>query len=443
MKNILKVSFLLLSFGVLQAQERLTLSEAIGITVGKNYDIQIASLDTVASANNATAGNAGLLPKVYANGNYNYSQNNTAIDIAMFNNDGGQDIIPISIENAETEALTASVNVEYTLFDGLGGYHRLKLFKNLDEATRLQTQFLIENTVLNTVLFYLNAATQQANLAISQEQLDISNERLKRAESQFGFGAGNRTSVLNAQVAVKNDSVALRQNQLRYKTAQADLNAFMGRDPKMTFSVDGEVTFFPLMDKQRLETEILESNTRLKLVQRGLEVSENELAVSKAARYPKLFLNGGYSYLDQTNEAGQLLAQQLDGWNVGVGLRLNIFDGNRVNRTIQNTKIAIEQETLRVDQTKLQVIRDFENSYTEYDQALKDLEIERSNLSTFQQNFERSSIDYKNGQITNTQLREAQLDLSSAKFRIITATYTVKQKEAELLQLSGAMLSIK
>ncbi|WP_299362741.1 TolC family protein [Winogradskyella sp.] len=443
MEKILKILILLMSFGVLNAQELLTLGDAIRVTIEKNHDIRISALDTLVSANNATAGNAGLLPRVYATGGYDYSENNTDLDVSLFNPDGSQTLTSISVDNAETETLSASINVEYTLFDGLGGYHRLSLLKNVNEATQLQTQFLIENTVLNTVFLYLNVATQQANLTISSEQLDISNERLKRAESQFNFGAGNRTSVLNAQVAVKNDSASLRQNQLKYKTAQADLNAYMGRDPKNAFSVVEDIDFFPLIDKEALEKQVLENNIRLKLTREGLEISENELMVDKAERYPKLFLNGGYSYLDQTNEAGLLVGQQLDGWNVGLGLRINIFDGNRVKRSIQNAKIAIDQEKLRTDQTRLLVLRDFENSYTEYIQALSDLEIERSNIQTFQQNYERSALDYKNGQITNTQLREAQLDLSSAKFRIITAKYTVKQKEAELLQLSGAMLNIK
>ncbi|MBQ0734958.1 TolC family protein [Aquimarina celericrescens] len=424
-----------------QAQDQLTLADAIGITLQENHDIQIAQLDTVVSSNNATAGNAGLLPSIYAVGGYNYSENNTEIEFAAF--DGSGDTQSIRADFAETEEISASVNVEYTLFDGLGGHHRLKLLKNSNKATALQTRYRIENTVLNTTFFYLNVATQQANLVIAQEQLDISNERLQRAESQFNFGAGNRTTVLNAEVAVKNDSAALRQNQLRYKTAQAELNAFMGRSPKIGFSVDEEVDFYPFIDKEQLEAKVLENNARLKLSQQGLEISESELSIAKAERYPKVLLHGGYSYFDQTNEANLLLSQQLDGWNVGVGVRLNIFDGSRVNRKIQNAQIRIDQEKLRIDQTELQVVKDFENTYTEYEQALNDLNIERSNLKTFEQNFERNQIDFRNGQITNTQLREAQLDLTSAKTRIVTATYTVKQKEAELLQLTGAMLKLE
>ncbi|WGK66245.1 TolC family protein [Croceiramulus getboli] len=441
MNRFQTIAILLFIFtGTIRAQEILTLSDAVNITLEKNFDIRVAALDTIISSNNATAGNAGLLPSVYANGNYDFNKNDTNLEIAMFNNDGSQSVTPISVNGAETEIFSAGVVAEYTLFDGLGGYHRLDLLKNLDDATRLQTQLQIENTVLNTVILYLNVATQQENLAISEEQLAISAERLNRAESRFNFGAGNRTTVLNARADVKNDSVALRQNQLRYKIAKNDLNTLMGRAPSLDYRVSSEVTFFPLSTKAALEEQVINNNTALRISNEGLEIAQTDLKVQKAERFPKVFVNGGYNYLDQTNDAGQLLSQQLNGWNVGVGLRLNIFDGNRVNRNIQNAQIGIEQNELQQEKVELQIRRDFENAYTEYLQSVEDLRIETSNLETFQQNFERSQIDYQNGQITNTQLRDAQLDLTNAKFRIVTARYQVKQLETRVLQLTGSML---
>ncbi len=431
--------FLFAGFSM-SSQELLTLDEAISTTLGKNYDIKIARLDTVVSKNNTSWGNAGLLPNVYVDGAYNYSENNTDIDIAPLEPGGAAS--NINLDAAETTRENASINLEYTLFDGLGGYHRLELLRSVNEATVLQTRLLVENTVLNTVFLYLNVATQQANLTISEEQLAISAEQLRRAKSQQRFGAANQTQVLQAEVNVKNDSVSLRQNKLRYQIAKTDLNVFMGRDPKLDFTVLETVEFYPMVAKEKLEQKVLENNARIQISLSGLEIAESELSVNKANRYPKLFLNGGYSYFNEENEAGLLQATQLDGWNVGLGLRLNVFDGGRVNRSIQNAKIALEQNQIQTDKIKLEVLRDFENSHTEYLQSLEDLRIEQSNQVTFEQNFERSQIDFDNGQISNTQLRDAQLDLSAAKLRIVTATYKVKQFESQLLQLTGAMLSV-
>lgn len=439
-KHILFILLIASSCSVL-AQEMLTLSDAIDVTLRNNYDIRIAQLDTVVSNNNATAGNAGLLPNIYAEGSYNYASNNTELELLQINPDGSQGIAPLSIDGAVTETLTGAVNLEYTIFDGFGGFHRLNRLKSLDGLTQLQTENLVENVILNTITLYLNAATQQANVGINEAQLTISKERLKRTESDFKFGATNRTSVLRAQVDVKNDSVALRQTQLNYKAARTQLNSFMGREPETVFQVIEEVVFFPLIAREELVATLKENNTVLQLSRQGLSAAEYDLKALKAEQAPKVFLNGGYSYLDQQNDAGQVLSLTQDGWNVGVGLRLNIFDGSRIRRNIQNAKVALEQRELEIAKTELDILTQFTNIYDEYQQAQRDMDIEKSNLETFQQSFDRSQIDYSNGQISSTDLRTAQLDLSNAQFRIVRATYTLKQKEAELLTITGTLLN--
>jgi len=425
------------------AQETLSLSEAIQLTLSQNYDIQIAQLDTVVSDNNASAGNAGLLPSIVASGSYEYESNDTDILLLQFNADGTQSTTDIVADGAVTETLTGGVNLEYTLFDGFGGFHRLERLKNQDEQTRLQTVNTIENTVLNTVNLFLDVATEQANLQISQNQLDISLDRLKRTQADFNFGAASRTDVLRAEVDVKNDSVSLRDNQFKYETAKADLNAHVGRDPNLTFQVEEAVTFYTFVDKNKLVEKVMENNTSILLAKKGLDVSKSDLRANRAERAPVVLVNGGYNYFDQDNEVGQLLAQVQDGWTAGVSVSFNIFDGNRINRNIQNAKIEMDQDELRIAQSELNARTDFENAYREYLQALGDLRIEESNLSTFEQSFNRSQIDFENGQISSNDLRDTQQDFSSARLRIVTAMYTVKRKEAELLQLTGSLIEQK
>ncbi|MCL3780434.1 TolC family protein [Prolixibacteraceae bacterium JC049] len=438
-KKIFSIAIVFLC-GSAFAQEKLTLQKAIDITLQNNYDIQIARLENKVAKNNAEAGNAGLLPTVYAEGGYDYSSNNTEIELLPFNQGENVGSTKSDVDNAVTETTRGAIKVEYTLFDGFGGSYRLKQLNAINGLTMLETQNSIENTVLSTIRGYLNVAIQQAGIEIYEDQLNISKERLKRSENDFSYGVTNRTSVLRALVHVKNDSVALRKTKLKYRTAKTALNALLGRDLSTDFEVEEQVQFLNMMSKAKLEKAVEQNNTLLKMAEQGLSVSFNNLQVIKSQRLPKLFVNGGYNYLDQENEAGLLKEQNQKGWNLGVGVRFNIFDGNRVKRGMQNAKIEIQQNELRVQDSKQQVLALFNNTYDEYVQAKKDLRIDNTNLETFEQSFTRCLIDYQNGQISSTDLREAQLDLSTAKLRIVYSSFTVKQKEAELLKLSGLML---
>src|SRR6476620_3696291 len=74
MKRILFQILLLAGFfGSVQAQEILTVDEAVQIALKNNYDIKIASNDSEVSKTNKSIANAGMLPKIDAT----LTQNNT------------------------------------------------------------------------------------------------------------------------------------------------------------------------------------------------------------------------------------------------------------------------------------------------------------------------------------------------------------------------------
>lgn len=439
MKKIFLICFLII-VRLVNAQEVLTISEALKLTLESNHNIKIASLDTIKISNEASYGNAGLLPKIYVNNAIDLSSNNADIDLAYPNENGSMDIIPLSATKAQSKTLKASINVSYTLFDGFGAFHRLKLLKNKSEMSKLQSIYILESTLLDVAKLYLKVATYQVNLNLAQEQLNISNDRLKRLEVKYKYGSSNKTNVLNALVAVKTDSSELRQSQLKYKIAKSKLISLIGMDSMPNFIVTEDVVFNVLQSKDSLRSQVAKNNIHLRMAEKGLVLSKRQIEVTKAERFPKLIFNGGYNYLEQDNDIGQLLYQQLDGWSVGLSLKVNLFDGNRINKKIENSKIQFEQQSLKLNQEKLFIISEFEIIYEEYKQAQEDLKIELSNLKTFEQNLRKSDLDYQNGQITSNQVREAQLELLASKLRITRATYLVKQKEIELLQITGNML---
>ena len=58
------------------AQEALTLETAVAIALENNLNIKVAKSQAEVSVNNATKGNAGLLPSLNASGGVNYSEHN-------------------------------------------------------------------------------------------------------------------------------------------------------------------------------------------------------------------------------------------------------------------------------------------------------------------------------------------------------------------------------
>ena len=257
------IPYVFLFGATMMGQETLTLEGALCQVMENNHGLKMAQLDTVVSRNNATWGNAGLWPKIYMAGGYQYSENDTELDFAPLDSFGGLE--GITADRAETTRENLSINMEYVLFNGMAHVRTLQLSRTVDSLARLRTKYQVERTVLRTVEHYLQTAFLQADLAISREQLQISLEHLQRIRTMHGYGAVNRGQLLQAEVHVKNDSVALRKKQLDYQKSKTAMNELMGRAPGTGFQVTESVDFLSVPSKALLKSMVEKNNSRLRL----------------------------------------------------------------------------------------------------------------------------------------------------------------------------------
>ena len=420
------------------ASNQLTVDEAVQLALEQNYNIRVEAKEAEISANNVYPGNAGLLPTVQLQGGYQYSVNDLDLQIANFSN-GERTVQSVGGENAATEVYQTSVGISYVLFDGFRGRYRLRQLETQSALSDIQLTAEIENTLSNVISAYVEASREQSNLNVSEQSILISQDRLQRAESSFSYGNANKLQVLQASVDLKNDSVVYRNNLLRLDNAKRNLNRWLGRDPDQEYSlanvliVQEDLEYVPLAEEMRAR------NAQLRQARQSVDLAEQGLKIAQSDRYPQLSLNGSYSYYNEDNELGQVLFQERDGVSGGVSLTYDLFTGNRTNKNIQNAKIDREKSQLLVDQRELDLETELQNAYATYQNQKQQLAIEQSNLATFEQNFEKAQDDYRLGQISSTDLREAQQNLIEAKFRINNALFNTKLAEIQLLHLSGRL----
>src|SRR5215831_12027538 len=108
--------------GFVTAQQKMTLDEAIQIGLKNNFDILTAQSQDAIFSNNVYIGNAGMLPYISLNG----SMIKTFAD-TKFNYSTGESV---NKSNAQSTALNAYAELDWTLFDGLkmfATYNKLKV----------------------------------------------------------------------------------------------------------------------------------------------------------------------------------------------------------------------------------------------------------------------------------------------------------------------------
>lgn len=413
-KQFIFIALIVLSsVSLLNAQEALTLESAIQIALSNNYDIKVAKNGSEIAKNNATKGNAGLLPSLNASGGVNYSEHN------------------------EDEIYSSgALNFSYTLFNGLGARHTYQILNLRKQQGELTARFNIENTIANVISGFYQLSKAYDELDVASENLQISKERLLRNESKYEFGNINKLEVLNAKVDFNRDSSVFLKSQQSYEEAIREMNVLLGRSAESKMQLIKEKTNFQEFNMMELKRKTLEENAEYLL--KTSELREDEIAIKKAksGQLPSLSLKSSYSYYE--NEImGTNSHTQLTG---GLTLSFNIFDGKRKKTEIANAKIQKQITEFELQDKKLNLEKDLVNAYADYQYNLKVLALEEDALNAASLNFEQTKEYYQLGQVTSTSFREAQLNLVEAKNNKAAAGYNAKLSELNIKIVSGVLL---
>lgn len=418
-----------------KAQEVYNLKRCIETGLERNYSIRIIRNEQQISDNNATIGNAGYLPTVDMSGGFSGTVNN--------NNNRMTDGTTEKSNGITSETANVGLNVNWTVFDGFGiqaEYSRLKELKRMGE---LNTRMTIEDFVATLSGEYYNLIRQKIRLRNLKSTLDLSRERLRIVEERYFIGSMSRLDLQQAQVDFNADSSNVLNQQEVLHTSRIRLNELMALDnvEEEIMIKDSSITPNPFLDEVELWQNTLASNASLLIAQKNRTISELDLKKIKSRNYPYVKLNAGYGYTANWNEVGTTDLQRRLGLNYGLTVGISIFDGFNRRREQRNSRIQIENQTLKTQELELSLRADLSNFWMAYRNNLNLWSLEKENLVAAQENY-RIAIDrYKLGELSGIELREAQNSLLEAEERQSIAEYSTKLCEVSLLQLSGQILT--
>jgi outer membrane protein len=415
------------------AQDTLSLEQAIGLALANEHGIRIVRNEASIAEAQATAGNAGLLPRIDATGRGNYSNQDTDLDFA----EGIPDVQRNGVVNT---ALSGQVGLTYTLFNGMGNFATWERAQLNAQLADLRTRAQVEGTLTQVIALYYAIAALDEDVAITQRILDISSDRFQRQEGKAALGGAGRLDVLNAQVDLQADSTAhILAVQRRARSAR-DLNVLMGRPADAEVKVSRAISYAQGLAEEQLVQEAMSGNVQLAVATSQVRTAEADERIAKALRWPRLDLSANYGVSDQKNGVGLVLGTYTQGLNAGLTLSVPLFDGGRVNTQAEVARLRAENAALAEQQARLQVERDVRNAFTTWRSQREVMRIQGDAVATAKLNFERTRELFQAGQLTGLQFRQAQLDLANAERQSVVAGFDTKVAELTLLRASGGLL---
>jgi len=413
---------------------QLTLTEAVAIAMEKNQDILVARNNLRIAENNAGILNSGYLPQLVGKAGGNYSNQNTEMTYSSGDK--------VTQDGAVSTSYNGSLGINYRLFDGLNRHYNHKILQADYTYSELQSRSIIENTLLSLIRSYYDVARLTSRIENIKRTLLISNTRYNYVKDKYNYGQSTELDLLNSEVDLNNDSVNLINTLRELRIANNNLVVLLGIQSPEAFAVDTNVVFNPVPRQDSLFSDALSNNASYQMSLQNKEISTLSAKQSKSGYLPTLDLTGSYALSKTDNDVGYMLNSKNTGFSTGVSLAWNIFDGGKTRTRELNAKISLENADYQTTQARIELQRQFNNAYTNYRDLFYIMQVEERNTRTNRLNFSRSVEQFRLGQISSLDFRNAQVELQNAIDRYNTAMYNAKVAEMELLKLAGLFLEM-
>ena len=429
-KNII-ATILCCASTLVMAQQHYSLKSCLEIGLEKNYSLRMVRNEEQISKNNATIANAGYLPTLDLSAGLSGNINDTETETRSTGDKS-------KTTGVFDKTMNAGLNLNWTLFDGFKIQTNYARLKELEQQGETLTRIAIEDFIASLTAEYYNYIQQQIRLKNFHYAMSLSKERLRIVEERYIVGNFSRLDLQQARVDYNADRAQYMKQQESVKTSLIRLNELMANED-MTESVtvnDSIIDLNTLLTFDELWQSTLKSNASILKSEQNKKLASLEMKAVKSRNYPYLKLNAGYGYTLNKYEISSTSRRDNLGFNFGVTMGFNLFDGNR-RREIKNARIAIENANLQQDDIRQSLRADLSNLWQAYQNNIEMLKLERENLIAAVENHEIASERYMLGNLSGIEMREAQKSLLDAEERILASEYDTKMCEISLLQLSG------
>lgn len=414
--------------GNMQAQNNLSLSQAIEMGLENNYDLKIIrNEERVASINN-NWGNTGALPTI------------------NFKLTGSEDLNYNDNEDYRTELLRPELGLSWVMFDGFSARITKTHFEELENLSKGNTAVLVENTIEDIISAYNNCIVQKEMVLVFENLMKLSEDRYKRELNGKEIGVSTTYESLLAKTSWLEDKSTYLEQKVAFENSIRALNYVVGIEDntmwELTTELKADMSTYKLSD---LMDKLLSSNKTLKNQYINQSLLTKETALAKSNYYPTLSMNAGVSHTNSKNyyssNSENDTKNTFSDVSVGLNLSYGIFDGGQRKRSVQIAKVEEESAQVGVDQMKHRLQNELIQMYSAYDVQKELLILASEQEEAAKLNLDMAEERLKNGSIDSFDYRVIQINYLNAAIKRFNALYKIIQSQTALLRISGGIIS--
>ena len=419
----------LMSVTAVQAQQTLSLEDAVAHSLQNNLGIRLAQHQAEVAAIGNAWGAAGALPSLGVS-----ATGGSAIS------DQSKNPTSFLQERIESESVNVAGQLNWVLFDGMGMFANKRALERIEEQAEGQVNLVIEQTIAATIMAYNSVLVQKAVRDVLASSMEISRDRLKWIDARRASGASTMFDRLQFENALLSDSLAWMQQGINVRQAELSLNRLMGDATSSSWTFSS-----PLMapenieDIDQIKDGALSNATTIQNALISQEIARTGVQQAQARMSPTLLLNASQNDQASRFSAGDLSA---DGRTVNIAtnisLNFNLFNGGATRRAIQQAKIQVAMaENQALDEYR-EVERLLADAWSRWTASSAAYAVSEQLTENCVRVLEIASERLATGAINSLDFREFQIQQMNAEQQQIQALNAWQMADVELLRLSGA-----
>ncbi len=435
------------------AQNKLTLRDAIETGIKNNIDVLQSNLQMQKADINLKQSRSNMLPNLNAAANHGFNQGRS---IDPFTN---------SFINQNVDYASYSATSNILLFNGSSLHNQIKSNQFGYEASKMELQQAKDNLTINIILAYLQVLSAEDILAISREQKSVTDSQVNRLSILNLSGAIAPSQFYDLKGQLANDEIAIVDNQAALETAKLNLAQLLNvpydksvaveRLPSESFNILYENT------PEQIYQTALQQFAQIKSVHLRTESAEKNVRAIKGQLYPTLSLSGNantnYSsvasqdfftnttevpssdYVTVNGSKVPVITQrnnfetkkityrnQLNNnlfTSVNLGLTIPLFNANQIRNKVKLARIDLKNNELVEQNTKTLLQQSIERAYVTLTSSSNKYTLLLGQVNSFEESFRSAQIRFNAGAITSVDYLIAKNNLDKANSNLIIAKY--------------------
>lgn len=421
------IAFLLLAGAAAVAQAQplaLSLREAQALALEQSYAMRGAEMDVEASRREVKEVLSIGMPQVNATVDY---QQFLALPVSLI---PGEFLGLPPGEFAEVQFgveynLTGSITASQLLFDGtyLVGIKAARTAVELTRNAQIKTAAEIRVAVADA---YYTTLVADANYDILKANLESVDDLLEESEVLYDNGLIEEQDVDQLRLNKNQIQNSLDNTEKYREIASKSLNFLLGvpisKEIELTDGIETLVRINNNPDYLQRDRQ-LESHPDMLIARTSVVVQELTLQGSKAAYYPSLNLFLTHQENAQRNEFNFTESGQpwFPSTILGVTMNIPIFSSFQRRNNVKRSEIELEKASMQLVEAEENLRLEQTRAMAEYENALKVWETQKQSMELAERINKRTSIKYKEGLATSTDLNVSRTQLLGEQSRYVEA----------------------